>query len=125
MYIIVVGLIAGIALGFISPFHIPEEFARYTAIGILGILDSMLGALRADLQGKYSQSIFISGIFFNLIVAIAITYLGDKLSLDLYLAAIVVFTIRIFGNLGTIRYSFLERTIGKKRVRQELDEKVL
>lgn len=125
MYIAIIGLLAGIAIGMFSPFHIPVEFARYTAIGILGILDSMLGALRADLQGKYDQSIFITGLIFNMIVAIAITYLGDKLSLDLYLAAIVVFTIRIFGNLGTIRYSFLERRIGKKRVKEELQGKVL
>jgi small basic protein len=60
-----------------------------------------------------------------MILAVGITYLGDQLSLDLYLAAIVVFTIRIFGNLGTIRYSLLERKIGRKRVKEELEQKVL
>jgi len=125
MYVAIIGLLAGIAIGIFTPLQIPVEFARYTAIGILGILDSMLGALRADLQGKYDANIFLSGLVFNMIIAIAITYLGDQLSLDLYLAAIVVFTIRIFGNLGTIRYVLLERTIGKRRVQQELEEKVL
>lgn len=125
MYIVIIGLIAGIAIGALTPFHIDVNFARYTAIGILGILDSMLGALRADLQQKFEQTIFISGLIFNLIIAIGITYLGDKLSLDLYLAAIVVFTIRIFSNLGTIRYSLLERKISKKRARQEIGEKIL
>jgi len=125
MYIAIIGLAAGIIIGSITPLQIPVELARYTAIGILGILDSIFGALRADLQDKYSQTIFISGLVFNMIMAIGITYLGDQLSLDLYLAAIVVFTIRIFGNLGTIRYTLLERNIGKKRAKQEIEDKTL
>lgn len=125
MYIVIVGLIAGVAIGTFTPLSIPIEFARYTAIGILGILDSLLGALRADLQAKYNQYIFVTGLIFNMILAIGITYLGDQLSLDLYLAAIVVFTIRIFGNLGTIRYLLIEQKIGKKRVQEELQQKVL
>lgn len=125
MYIVIVGLIAGVAIGTFTPLNIPIEFARYTAIGILGILDSLLGALRADLQTKYNQYIFVTGLIFNMLLAIGITYLGDQLSLDLYLAAIVVFTIRIFGNLGTIRYLLIEQKIGKKRVQEELQQKVL
>lgn len=125
MYIAILGLLIGIGLGTLSPLQIPIALAHYTAIGILGILDSMLGALRADLQGKYDANIFISGLIFNMVLAIGITYLGDKLSLDLYLAAIVVFTIRIFGNLGTIRYSFIERRIGRKRVKEEIEGKSL
>jgi small basic protein len=125
MYIAIIGLLIGIALGTYAPFQIPIELAHYTAIGILGILDSMLGALRADLQGKYDANIFLSGLIFNMVIAVGITYLGDKLSLDLYLAAIVVFTIRIFSNLGTIRYSFIERRIGRKRVKEEIEGKAL
>lgn len=125
MIIAIFGIIAGIIIGFYLPLQIPIEFARYSAIGILGIFDSLLGGLRADLQNKFRQSIFISGLAYNMVLAIAITYLGDKLSLDLYLAVIVVFTLRIFGNLGTIRYSFMERYLGKKKVKEELEDKVL
>ncbi len=110
----------GIIVGIYTPVDIPMEFARYTAVGILGILDSLMGAIRADLQKKYNTTIFLSGLFFNMVLAILITYLGDKLSLDLYLAVLIVFTFRIFANIATIRYAFLEKYIGKKRVQEEI-----
>lgn len=124
MLYVLLGLLVGIAAGIYSPLTIPVIFTRYTAVGILGILDSILGAIKADLQGRYNITIFISGIMFNMILAIFITYFGDRLGLDLYLAVLVVFTFRIFANIGTIRYSFLTKFLGKKRVEEEIqDEK--
>jgi len=43
--------------------------------------------------------------------------------LDLYLAVIIVFTLRIFSNIGTMRYWVLAKTLGKKRAEQEISEK--
>lgn len=120
MWFVLFGLLIGIAIGSYTPIEIPIDFARYTAVGVLGIIDSILGASRADLQKKYNTTIFLSGLFFNMIVAILITYLGDRLGLDLYLAVLVVFTLRIFNNIATIRYVFLAKFIGKKRVEEEL-----
>lgn len=126
MFYVLLGLAAGIAVGILAPLTIPIEFVRYTAVGILGILDSILGAVRADLQKKYDITIFISGILFNMILAMLITYIGDRLGLDLYLAVLVVFTLRIFSNIGTIRYSFLTKFLGHKRVEEEIkDEKTI
>lgn len=118
----IIGVVAGVLIGIYAPFAIPVYAARYTAIAILGILDSLLGALRADLQKQYSHTIFLSGLVFNLVVAIVITLLGDRLGLDLYLAAIIVFTFRIFANLAKIRYTFLTPFLGKRRVAEELKE---
>lgn len=126
MLYVILGLLIGIATGVGAPLQIPIEFVRYTAVGILGILDSILGAIRADLQGRYNITIFTSGLVFNMILAMLITYFGDRLGLDLYLAVLVVFTLRIFANIGTIRYSFLTRFLGKKRVEEEIkDEKTI
>ncbi len=122
MFYALLGLIGGLALGSLVPLTIPLEYARYSAIAILGIFDSLLGALRSDLQKKYDHTIFLSGLFFNMVFAIAITYLGDRLNLDLYLAAIIVFTMRIFSNMATIRYSFLPRFLGQRRVKQEIEK---
>jgi len=122
MWFGLLGLILGIAIGIFAPLAIPVEFARYTAVGILGILDSILGAIKADLQRKYNSSIFISGLLFNMALAMIITYIGDRLGLDLYLAVLVVFTLRIFDNIATIRYSFLGRFIGYKRVEKEIKQ---
>lgn len=124
MLYVLVGLLIGVVIGIGVPLQIPVEFVRYTAVGILGILDSILGAVRADLQGRYNITIFTSGLIFNMVLAMLITYFGDRLGLDLYLAVLVVFTLRIFVNIGTIRYSFLTRFLGKKRVEEEIkDEK--
>lgn len=120
MWFGIIGIAIGIAIGIFAPVTIPIEFARYTAVGILGILDSIFGAVKANLQGKYDLTIFISGLLFNMLLAIAITYIGDRLGIDLYLAVLVVFTIRIFNNIGTIRYSFLTKFIGKRRVEKEI-----
>lgn len=120
MYFAIIGLVAGILIGVFTPFTMPLGYSRYTAIAILGILDSLLGATRADLQKKYDTTIFISGLIFNMALAVIITYLGDKLSLDLYLAVIIAFTLRIFANLAAIRYVFLTRFIGEKRAQEEL-----
>lgn len=118
----VAGFAAGVILGIYAPLSIPIQFARYTAVGITGIVDSIFGAISADLKGEYNPVIFISGLLFNMLVAMLITYLGDRLGIDLYLAVIVVFTLRIFTNLSTLRYSFLTRFLGKKQVEEKIQE---
>lgn len=118
-----VGIILGIVVGIYTPLHIPIEYARYTAVGIMGIMDSVLGAIRGDLQGHYNATVFISGLITNMLLAIIITFLGDRLGIDLYLAIIVAFTIRMLNNIGIIRYFFLSRFMGKKEVEQRLKAK--
>lgn len=122
MLLAIFGLALGVIIGAYFPVTIPLLYARYTAVAIIGLFDSVLGALRANLQGKYNTSIFLSGVIFNMILAITVTYLGDKLSLDLYLAVLVVFMIRIFKNVGQLRYSLLTRFLGKRRVLEEIKE---
>lgn len=120
MWISLIGLIVGIVIGIFWPMTIPLAYTRYTAVGIIGLFDSIVGALRANVQGKYNASIFISGLVFNMLLAMSVTYLGDKLSLDLYLAVLVVFVMRLMKNIGRLRYGLLTRFLGKRRVRQEL-----
>lgn len=122
MWLGLVGLIIGVVVGIFAPLTIPIQFARYTAVGILGIFDSILGAAKGDLQGKYDASIFISGLLFNMTLAIVITYLGDRLGIDLYLAVVIAFILRIFSNIATIRYTFLGKYLGPKRVKEEIKE---
>lgn len=119
----ILGIILGVLIGIAAPLTIPVEFARYTAVGIIGILDSILGAAKADLQGQYQSSIFISGLLTNMALAIAITFIGDRIGIDLYLAVLVAFTIRMLANLGVIRYSFLTRFLGKRKVEEKIQEK--
>ena len=48
-------------------------------------------------------SFFISGLLTNMLLAGLLTFLGDRLGVDLYVAAVVAFGVRLFNNLGIIR----------------------
>ena len=93
----------GILLGLNAPVQIPPGYARYTAVMILAALDSIFGAIKAWLNGNFENKVFISGLLVNSVVAGALTYLGDKLGVELYFAAIVAFGVRIFENIAVIR----------------------
>lgn len=104
-----IGILLGIILGLISHFTIPVEFIKYTAVIIIGILDALFGGIKGELtKEEYDPTIFITGLVFNVLLALGITLLGEKLGLDLYLAVTVVFIFRIFSNLAIARRSLLE-----------------
>ena len=107
MLIPVAGLLIGILLGLALGVDVGFEFARYTAVAILAAVDSVLGAFRAELDGVYDNRIFISGFVVNAVVAVLLTFVGDRLGLDLYLVALLTFGLRIFQNVALIRRHFL------------------
>ena len=54
------------------------------------------------------MSVFVSGFFTNMLLAIAFTVLGESLDVDISLAAIFVFVQRIFKNLSIMRRVVVE-----------------
>jgi len=113
MWLPIVGLLLGIIIGSLFSVTVPPGYARYTAMAILAGLDSVLGAVRAELAGEYDNSIFISGFFLNMLLASGLTYLGDRLGVELYYAAIVAFGVRLFNNSAIIRRQILQRLRGR------------
>ena len=83
-------------------------------MALLAALDSIVGAARAQLEGKYNMVIFTTGFFLNAVLAGLLAYLGDRLGVPLYYAAILVFGGRLFQNLGVIRRIVLDRYVLKK-----------
>jgi small basic protein len=81
----------GIALGLMSPLTIPITYARYTAVALLAALDSIFGAFKAYIAGTFEPRVFFSGLLTNMTLAAGLTYFGDKLGVDLSIAAIVAF----------------------------------
>lgn len=110
----IIGLAAGISLGFILNVSYPSEYSFYITMALLAALDSIIGAGRAQLEGKYNMIIFTTGFFLNAFLAGLLAYLGDRLGVPLYYAAILVFGGRLFQNLGVIRRILLDRYIIKK-----------
>lgn len=94
---------------------IPYVFSEYIAVAILAFLDSLFGALAANIQKKFDLNIFITGFFGNALIAIFLVYLGDKLNVDIYLAAVIVFSTRLFNNFSIIRRILLEKAEKAKK----------
>lgn len=109
MYLIILGLSLGLVIGGFLQFNIPPEYARYSAVAIVGILDSLIGAIRASIENKFELMTFLTGLGFNMAIAVLITFFGDKLNLDLYLAILVAFMIRIFSNIGLIKTATISK----------------
>lgn len=105
---ILIGCILGAILGLNAPM-ISYTYSSYLAIAIIAALDSVFGGIASVIKKNFDLKIFISGFFGNAILAILLTILGQKLNVDIYLAAIVVFVWRMFMNLGTIRRYYVEK----------------
>ena len=105
---IVLGCLIGAMIGSFAPI-IPYTYTGYLAIGIVAALDSVFGGLASTLKKNFDLGVFVSGFFGNAILSMLLTYLGERLNVDIYLAAIFVFVGRMFNNLGIIRRYYLER----------------
>ena len=104
---ILLGCILGAILGINAPV-ISYTYSSYLAIAIIAALDSVFGGISSVLKKNFDLKIFASGFFCNAILSILLTYLGEKLNVDIYLAAIVVFVGRMFTNLTIIRRHYVD-----------------
>ena len=102
MYI-VFGVLIGAAIGVLAPITVPAAYSHYVAIALLGALDSFFGGVNAMLRNKFQLKIFLAGFFGNALIGWLLTFMGNKLDLDLFLAAVVVFGTRLFQNFADMR----------------------
>ena len=109
---IIVGCAIGALIGMYAPM-ISYSYSGYLAIAIIAALDSVFGGINSTLQKKFNLTIFLTGFFGNAILAILLTVLGEKLNVDIYLAAIVVFVGRMFTNLAIIRRYYVDMFMKK------------
>jgi small basic protein len=115
MWLPVLGLIIGLLLGFSTDIQIPVEYSNYLSIAVLAALDTLFGGIRANLQGIYDEKVFVSGFFFNIILAASLAFLGVHLGVDLYLAAVFAFGVRLFQNIAVIRRILLSKGSSKNQ----------
>ena len=105
---ILIGCLVGVVFGINAPI-IPYTYSGYLAIAIVAALDSVFGGITSVLKGNFSMKIFITGFFGNAILSMLLTWLGVKLNVDIYLAAIVVFVGRMFTNFAIIRRYYIDK----------------
>lgn len=105
---IIIGCILGAVVGVNMPV-ISYTYSSYLAIAIIAALDTVFGGITSVINKNFDLKIFLSGFFGNAILSIALTYLGERLNVDIYLAAVVVFVGRMFTNLAIIRRYYVDK----------------
>ena len=118
---ILIGCILGALIGMNAPM-ISYTYSSYLAIAIIAALDQVFGGITSVINKNFDLKIFVTGFFGNAILAILLTILGQKLNVDIYLAAIVVFVGRMFVNLAIIRRYYVDKwikIIKKRKVKSE------
>ena len=120
---ILIGCILGALIGMNAPM-ISYTYSSYLAIAIIAALDSVFGGITSVIKKNFDLKIFVTGFFGNAILAILLTILGQKLNVDIYLAAIVVFVGRMFVNLAIIRRYYVDKWLENfEKVKKEKEEK--
>ena len=120
---IIISCVLGVILGVNLP-TISYTYSGYLAIAIIAALDSVFGGISSSLRKNFDIRIFVTGFFGNAILAMLLTYLGEKLNVDIYLAAVIVFVGRMFTNLAIIRRHYVDMWAEKfdKKKKTETEE---
>ncbi len=121
---IIISCVLGVILGLNLP-TISYSYSGYLAIAIIAALDSVFGGISSSLKKNFDIKIFVTGFFGNAILAMLLTYLGERLNVDIYLAAVIVFVGRMFNNLAIIRRYYVElwsKKANKRNKKKELIE---
>ncbi|MDO5061823.1 MAG: small basic family protein [Peptostreptococcaceae bacterium] len=99
----ILGLTFGILVGGYLPITYPSSYSLYISIAMLAAFDSLIGAIRANMENKYNNILFISGFVSNALLAALLSYIGDRLGVPFFYAPIIVFGGRLFQNVAIIR----------------------
>mgnify|MGYP000330565451 FL=1 len=106
----ILGLLLGLLLAYLLlDIPIPGEWASYLSLAALAGLDTIFGGWRAALEGRFHSDVFVSGFIVNALLASLLAYLGDRMGVDLFLAAVVTLGGRMFLNLSIIRRYYLNQ----------------
>ncbi len=109
MVFLLLSLVLGVLVGILLPFHIPLVWGKYFSVALLAAIDSLLGAGKAVYEDRFDFWLFVSGFITNTFLAGLLTYAGDRLGVELYLAAIITFGVRIFQDLSILRVYLFKR----------------
>ena len=116
MITVAIAVMLGILAGLFLPYNLNNDTLPYVAVALLAALDTIFGGIWSNLEKRFNVAMFITGLVSNAFLAILFTFMGDKLGIDLSLAVVVVFGVRIFNNLSNIRRYLFERYYRAKKI---------
>ena len=103
MITVAIAIMLGILAGLFLPYNLSNDTLPYVAVALLAALDTIFGGIWSNLEKRFNVGMFMTGLVSNALLAILFTFMGNKLGIDLSLAVVVVFGVRIFNNLSNIR----------------------
>jgi small basic protein len=109
MWLTLIFFIVGISLGLLTDIRVPDAYEDYLSIAVLAAFDTLIGGIRAHLENKFDEKVFVSGFFTNIALAAFLAFIGVQLGIDLYLAAVFAFGVRLFQNIALIRRYLLDK----------------
>jgi small basic protein len=100
-----IALLVGAILGLVLQPTVPAALLPYLPVAVVAALDAIFGAVRARLEGTFSERVFLVSFLTNVVLAVFLVYLGDQLGVgsELSTAVVVVLGVRIFSNLAAVR----------------------
>lgn len=109
MILAIFGLVLGLLIGFLLPISIPSGLSVYLSVGILSVLDSVFGGVRATLENDFDNMVFLTGFIANTLLGLFLAFIGNHLGIPLYYSAVFVFGTRLFTNFSKIRRYIINR----------------
>lgn len=100
-----IALLVGAIIGLLVQPTVPPALLPYLPVAVVAALDAIFGAVRARLEGTFSERVFLVSFLTNVVLAVFLVYLGDQLGVgsELSTAVVVVLGVRIFSNLAAVR----------------------
>ena len=120
----IVALLIGAAIALGLRVSLDGVGGQYLAVACLAGLDTVLGGIRAGLDNKFQNDVFVTGFVGNVLIAFFLAWLGDQIYINLLLAVALVLGTRIFANLSFIRRQLLGRWEDARRRRMVQAETV-
>lgn len=124
MIYLIIAVLTGVLLGILVPYNLSSSMVSYVAVGIIAALDSVFGGLLANLNRRFNINVFMIGLVSNAILGIFLTFIGNILGISLSYAVIIVFGVRMFNNMASIRRLTLDKYF-EKRARERENERRL
>ncbi len=115
MWLPILALIIGFCGVYLPHVKISPLYSEYLGLAVVAGFDSIVGALRSHVEGKFNDRVFVSGFFINACIAALLLYLGNTLNIrNVAVAIMVALVIRIFNNLGFVRRYVVARLFEKR-----------
>ena len=96
-------LVVGVLIGLKLAIPVGGDLGIYLPVAVIAGIDSVFGGWRSALEGKFQNSVFVTGFVSNMLIASFLAWVGDRIGVNLFVAASLVLGWRIFNNLSMIR----------------------